>query len=169
MAEQLWAWKGFTVTSLRNCFCHFCRTQELRRWMHGEVGVLCVWCSSWLMRKMWSVFLLHSLEIRANGGCCCLSAASDCDNFTDCPGHHMETGMQKSISVWVMSPAGFWSALKSGPGLMLDFAFNVLCRSQGMKLDGESSSLSALMATSTFMWIQCNCLMTPDGSFLEMG
>lgn len=49
-------------------------------------------CSSWLRRKIWSVFLLHSLAIRTNSGCCGLSAVSDCDNFTDCPGHHMETG-----------------------------------------------------------------------------
>lgn len=58
----------------------------------GGGCLMSVSCSSWLRRKIWSLFLLHSLAIRTNSGCCGLSALSDCDNFTDCPGHHMETG-----------------------------------------------------------------------------
>lgn len=67
----------------------------------------------WLRRKIWPVFLLHSLAIRTDGGCCCLSTAGDCDNFTDCPGHHLETGnLERSISVWMLSPIGFWSQVR---------------------------------------------------------
>lgn len=40
MAEQLWAWKDFIVTSLRNCSCHFCRTQELHD--RGGGCLMCV-------------------------------------------------------------------------------------------------------------------------------
>lgn len=64
----------------------------------GGGCLLCVSCSSWFRRKIWSLFLFHSLAIRTDSGCCCLSAVSDCDNFTDCPGHHMETGnVEKSL------------------------------------------------------------------------
>lgn len=58
------------------------------------------------------VFLLHSLAIRIDGGCCSLSAVSDCDHFTDCPGHHMETGnAEKYFSLdvelcWVLICSG---------------------------------------------------------------
>lgn len=60
--------------------------------MVGEVGVLCVCVMLFTAQEENMVFLLHSLAIRINGGCCSLSAVSDCDHFTDCPGHHMETG-----------------------------------------------------------------------------
>lgn len=68
---------------------------------------------SWLRRKIWPVFLLHSLAIRTDSGCCRLSTVGDCDNFTDCPGHHLETGnLERSISVWTLSPVGFWSQVR---------------------------------------------------------
>lgn len=81
---------------------------------HGNCGgagdgcLVHVSCSSCLRRKIWSVLLLHSLAIRTDGGCCSPSTVSDCDNFTDCSGHHLETGnLERNISLWMLSPAGF--------------------------------------------------------------
>lgn len=44
----------------------------------------------------------------------------------------------------------------------------VIYRNRGMKFAGGSLNQSALMDMNIFMWTQCNCLMTQDGSFQEM-